>query len=361
MPPHIISIGEALVEVMRPDVRQPLDRTGDFHGPFASGAPAIFAVAAARLGASVGFIGGIGDDAFGRLMRARLEAEGVDATGLQVAPGRSTGVAFVAYASDGGREFVFHLRHAAAGAMDAGQIDPAYLADVHWLHLSGSTLALNAASQAACQRALDLSLAAGGRLSFDPNLRPELMPLEQARQVLAPFVEAADLLLPTAAEARALTGTTDDDAAAKALLAGRDRIVALKRGAAGCTLYVKGERFDAPGLAVDEVDPTGAGDCFNAACLIGLEAGWPPERVARFASAAGALAVTRKGPMEGAPTFKQVQAVLSGSTMVTTQPARPIVKSRPSMTQKPGFQEKNLVSRPPDSPANPQTQEEIHL
>jgi sugar/nucleoside kinase (ribokinase family) len=311
MPSRIISLGEALVEIMRPAVGQPLDRPGNFQGPFASGAPAIFAVAAARLGASAGFIGGVGDDAFGRLLRSRLETEGVDAAQMQVVPGRTTGVAFVAYEADGRREFVFHMRNAAAGMLDAGRIDPAYWADVGWLHLSGSTVALNAASRAACRHALDLTLTAGGRLSFDPNLRPELMPLEEARETLAPYLEAADLLVPTAAEARALTGEGNDDAAARQLLAGRDRTVVLKRGAAGCTVFRGNDRLDVAGFAVDEVDPTGAGDCFNAACLIGLEAGWPLEQMARFANAAGALAVTRQGPMEGAPTRSEVEAFLA--------------------------------------------------
>lgn len=310
MHPHVISVGEVLVEVMRPRVGQPLDRPGDFRGPFASGAPAIFTVAVARLGASVGFIGGVGDDAFWRLLQDRFAAEGVDTGQMQVVPGYTTGVAFVAYAEDGGREFVFHLRHAAAGALDHDRIDPGYFAQVRWLHLSGSAIALNEASRAACKRALDLTLAVGGRLSFDPNLRPELMGLEEAREVLAPYVEAADLLLPTVEEARALAGAADDDAAARALMGGRDGVVALKRGAAGCTLFARDERVDVPGFAVEEVDPTGAGDCFNAACVIGLDEGWPLERVGRFACAAGALAVTHLGPMEGAPTRAQVEALL---------------------------------------------------
>jgi sugar/nucleoside kinase (ribokinase family) len=310
MHPHIISVGEVLVEIMRPQVGQPLDQPGDFRGPFASGAPAIFAVAAARLGASVGFIGGVGDDAFWRLMRARFAVEGVDAAQMQVLPGRTTGVAFVAYASGGSREFVFHLRHAAAGALDAGRIDPDYFARVRWLHLSGSAIALSPASRAACKRGLDLTLAAGGKLSFDPNLRPELMALDEARQVMAPYIEAADLLLPTADEARALTGLDDDAAAARALMGDHDCVVALKRGSDGCTLFAGAEHIDVPGFAVKEVDPTGAGDCFNAACVIGLDAGWPLKQVGRFACAAGALAVTRLGPMEGAPTRAEVETLL---------------------------------------------------
>ena len=68
---------------------------------------------------------------------------------MQVVPGHSTGCAFVAYADDGSREFVFHLRHSAAGAMNADKLDPAYFVGVKWLHLSGSTIALNPTSRAA--------------------------------------------------------------------------------------------------------------------------------------------------------------------------------------------------------------------
>lgn len=308
--PRVIALGEILVEIMRPGRGQPLDRPGDFVGPFASGAPAIFAVAVARLGLPTGFIGAIGDDAFGRLLRKRLRYEGVDHAQLQTIRGQSTAVAFIAYRAGGGREFVFHLRHAAAGALDSDTLDPDYFAGVRWLHLSGSTLALNEASRTAARHALTLTLEQGGALSFDPNLRPELLPVAAARRIFAPFLEAATLLLPTAEEALALTGETDSGTAAQALLARGAQVVALKRGAAGATFYTKEQSITVPGYPVAEVDPTGAGDCFNAACVYGLEQGWALSRIARFATAAGALAVTRQGPLEGAPTVEAIESIL---------------------------------------------------
>lgn len=306
----IVSMGEALVEVMRPAAGAPLDQEGTFSGPFASGAPAIFAVAAARLGYPVRFIGSVGEDAFGRLLRRRLGAEGVDVSGLQTTAGYATGVAFVAYALDGNREFVFHLRYSAAGVMPVEGVDPALFTNVGWLHISGSTLALNESCRAACWRAVELTRSAGGRVSFDPNLRPELLPLDQVAPIFSRFLEAADVLVPTAGEAQALAGIADDDRAAQALLGDHDKILVYKRGASGCSVYAGGKRLDVPGFAVREVDPTGAGDCFNAAFLVGLEENWPLEQVARFACAAGALAVTRQGPMEGAPSRSEVEALV---------------------------------------------------
>lgn len=307
----VITIGEALVEIMRSSAGQPLDVIGEFRGPFASGAPAIFAVAAARLGLSTAFIGAIGDDAFGRLMKARFSAERVDSTGLQYPPGFTTSAAFVAYDDFGGREFVFHIRHAASGQISANLFPIGLFEDAHWLHISGSTIFLNENSRAACEKAMDLIITQGGKISLDPNLRPELMSVDEASKVLAPFLAAANLILPTESEARALTGESKITRAAEALTAKNEAILVLKRGPSGCSICYNGKRLDIPGFAVEEIDPTGAGDCFSAAFIAGLEAGWPLEQVGRFANAAGALAVTQLGPMEGAPTYQQVEQFLT--------------------------------------------------
>lgn len=310
----VITIGEVLVEIMRPKIGQPLDIPGEFRGPFASGAPAIFAVAAARLGLSTAFIGAIGDDAFGRLLEKCFAAERVDTTGLQHPPGFSTGAAFVAYDDAGGREFVFHIRHAACGQLSAIRFPDGLFEDADWLHISGSTVFLNENSRSACQHAMNLMISQGGKISLDPNLRPELMPVSKASKVLAPFLAAADLLLPTMGEAHALTGETKVDDVVQALRHKQDADVVLKRGPSGCTIFQNGRQLDIPGFVVEEIDPTGAGDCFSAAFIAGLAAGWPLEQVGRFANAAGALAVTQLGPMEGAPTFEQVEQFLTSGS-----------------------------------------------
>jgi sugar/nucleoside kinase (ribokinase family) len=309
--PNVITIGEALVEIIRSSVGQPLDITAEFQGPFASGAPAIFAVAAARLGLSSVFIGAIGDDAFGRLLEKRFAAEGVDSTGLQRPSGFATGAAFVAYDDSGGREFVFHVRHAACGQLSASLIPINLFENARWLHISGSTIFLNENSRAACKQAMDLMVSQGGKISLDPNLRPELMPIDESKKVLAPFLAAADLLLPTETEARALTGETEIALIVQSLRVKDDAILVLKRGPSGCSIIQNGKRLDVPGFVVEEIDPTGAGDCFSAAIIAGLKAGWPLMRIARFANAAGALAVTKLGPMEGAPTYHQVEQYLN--------------------------------------------------
>jgi sugar/nucleoside kinase (ribokinase family) len=145
-------------------------------------------------------------------------------------------------------------------------------------------------------------------------LRPELISPSDARALFAPFLQEASLLLPTAAEACLLTGYEDEEDAARALLAHGAELVALKLGAAGALFCTSEEIVRAPGFDVMEVDPTGAGDCFNAACVLGLQQEWPLRQLAQFATAAGALAVTHQGPMEGAPARTDIETLLSERT-----------------------------------------------
>ena len=89
MPIDILTIGEALVEVMRADIGQPLNTPGPFTGPYPSGAPFIFAVQAARLGMKTAAIGSVGADAFGDCLLDQLRSDGVITAGVRRTP-RST-------------------------------------------------------------------------------------------------------------------------------------------------------------------------------------------------------------------------------------------------------------------------------
>jgi sugar/nucleoside kinase (ribokinase family) len=297
--PLIVTIGEALVEIMRPQRDQPLDRTGDFRGPFPSGAPAIFVDAAARLGASTGLVATVGEDAFGHCIVERLRVDGIDCAALRTVADRLTGIAFVAYRSDGSRSFVFHLPHSAAAQVDAAQIPSGYLAETRFLHVMGSSLTLGEQMRQTIYQAAQQVHAQGGLVSLDPNLRPELMPLEQIRAICEPILRLARIVFPSGEELLALTGAPSPEEGAQALLQRGVEIVALKQGERGSTLFADGQAIPIAAYAVQEVDPTGAGDCFDAAFLVGLAEGRSLEAAGLLANAAGALATTRLGPMEG--------------------------------------------------------------
>ena len=306
MPLDILTIGEALVEIMRTDIDQPLNQPGPFVGPYPSGAPFIFATQAARLGMRAAAIGSVGADAFGECLLNQLEADGVLRDAVRQLPNQTTGIAFVAYKSDGARDFVFSL--GAGVHLSADMLNPALFEGLRCFHVMGSTLSMSEAVLSVCQEALELAQAAGALISFDPNLRPELLPPEAARIAFAPFIAAADILLPTEAELLQLTGTGALDEAIDLLMTARpERRIVVTRGAAGCSIFTKTVRLDVPGFAVDEVDPTGAGDCFDAAFVSGLLEGMPLREAARLANACGALAVTEKGPMAGAKSRADVE------------------------------------------------------
>jgi len=300
--PAIGVLGEVLVEVMRPGPDQPLDREGVFEGPFASGAPAICAAAAARLGARVRFAGVVGEDAFGRLCRRRLGDLGVDTAPLRATAQAATGVAFVAYRADGEREFVFHLPRAAAAELGPDDVDALAPASLSWLHVSGSSLGVSASMRAACEEAARRVAEAGGTVAFDPNLRAELADPAEARALCHGVLRHARVVLPSGHEAALLTGADDPRAGCRALLAGGAELVVLKRGADGCTVFTSDgpeDGADVPASAAFVRDPTGAGDVFAAALAVAILDGCTPLDAARFASAAAAEAIETLGPMEG--------------------------------------------------------------
>ena len=311
MPIDILTIGEALVEVMRTDIDQPLNQPGPFTGPYPSGAPFIFAVQAARLGMKTAAIGSVGAVAFGDCLLDQLEADGVVTDGILQLPDQTTGVAFVAYNADGSRNFVFSL--GAGGHLSADMLQPALFEGVRCFHIMGSTLSMNDAVLSVCCEALGMSLDAGALISFDPNLRPELLPPDAARIAFEPFIAAADIFLPTDNELLQLSDANTIDHAVDDLLAQRpDRRIVVTKGAEGCSIYSTEDRIDVAGFAVDEVDPTGAGDCFAAAFITAVLEGLPIAEAARLANACGALAVSEKGPMAGAKSRAEIEKLMRG-------------------------------------------------
>ncbi len=276
-----------------------------------SGAPAIFAGACARLGTPTALIGSIGDDAFGRLLRSQGRRDGLDLTYLMTVPDRTTGCAFVAYDTAGRREFVFHVRDAAAGVADPSWPPDEALAAVEWLHVCGSTLAISQGWWDVAYRAARRARERGARVSFDPNVRPELLGGRSVAEVCGPFLRLSDVVLPSGAEATMLTGELSAEAGCIRLLEFGADLVILKRGALGATLFTVGGSEEIDPFLAEEVDPTGAGDVFAAALACALLAGIPYREATRQACAAGACAVTARGPLEGAPTRDALQAFMA--------------------------------------------------
>lgn len=303
-------MGELLVEIMRDKVDVPLGVPGIFLGPYPSGAPAIFADCLARLGEEVFFVGAIGNDDFGFLILERLKQDGVDTSGIKVLNDYTTGVAFVTYFSDGSRKFIYHISRAASGQIFPEDVREEDFARLDILHVMGSTMLINDRCRAAYEKAISIVKRYGKRISFDPNFRPELLGKDRARELFLPILRESFIVFPTEEELSVLTGEEDFSQACAKVLAEGPEIIAVKQGKRGSTVVTKDGMWSLPAFPVEEVDPTGAGDCYCAGFLAALSRGMQVQEAARFANAVGALAVTKKGPMEGAPTWQEVIAFL---------------------------------------------------
>ncbi|ASL74500.1 sugar kinase [Ralstonia pseudosolanacearum] len=295
----IVVAGELLAEFVAAERGQMLAEPGAFIGPFPSGAPAIFADQAARQGASVAYAGCVGHDVFGDAIIARLERDGVDTAQIRRIE-RPTGTAFVAYRDDGSRSFVYNIAHSASGCFDASDVDTRLFEGCRYFHVMGSSLSSDGAI-AAIRRGLMEAARVGAKISFDPNVRAEMLGFQPMRAALNDILAVCHLFLPSEADLPFFCGAQAPERAIEALLATYPLLerVVLKRGAAGSTAFDRGGSVAVPAYPVGEVDPTGAGDCFGGTLLAALVAGLPIDAALRRANAAGALAVMQRGPMEG--------------------------------------------------------------
>ncbi len=294
---EIFTMGEMIVEIMRTEVGCELKNAGLFRGPYPSGAPAIFLDTAARLGHHAAMIGCVGDDDFGLCLRERLERDGADMSHVTVG-NQPTGCAFVTYFEDGSRKFIFHIGNSAA--VEAPVPAPEAFAGAKLFHIMGCSLMADPAFGRAIVKAMHLAREAGAVISFDPNIRPELMRDESARVLIDEVLENTQIFLPGVGELLSLTGCSDTKSAVQACLAKPAmRIVAVKNGSAGCSVYDKDGRLDVGIYPIEPLDATGAGDCFDAAFVCSLLEGFPIREAALRASAAAAMNTAAFGPMEG--------------------------------------------------------------
>jgi ribokinase len=261
--------------------------TGGRFGQFGGGKGANQAVAAARLGASVSFVGAVGEDAFGDGALRELESEGIDVSAVVRRPGVPTGVALIVVDAAGENQIAVA---SGANAEVAGE-------GVELPQGGGVVLLGHEVPDAPLVAAARAAVAAGWRVVLNPAPAREI-----ARDVLA----ARPILTPNASEAAQLTGAGDPAEAARRLRERTGAPVLVTLGADGALLLDEElERFPAP--KVDVVDTTGAGDTVNGALAAELAGGRPLRDAVAFALAAAALSTRAEGARGGMPRREEVR------------------------------------------------------
>ena len=170
---EVWTMGEMLVEIMRPKAGMELFTKGTFIGPFPSGAPAIFIDTVARLKHGAGIFGGVGRDDFGKNILDRLEKDGVNTDYVFESENESTAVAFVTYFDDGSRKFIYHIGNTPAVKVKDFNIEN--IGNPKFFHIMGCSLM---ADEKFKERIIETALLFaqnGAKISFDPNIRTELL------------------------------------------------------------------------------------------------------------------------------------------------------------------------------------------
>lgn len=305
MAAELLCLGEPMWELnqqSRAADGRPLYLEG--HGGDASNA----AIAAARAGASVGFLGGIGQDRPGDSFMALWQEEGVDTATVLRSADAPTGLYIVTHGAKG-HEFTYYRSGSASARYRPEDLPEDAIRAARILHLTGISLAISSSACDAALRAAAIAREAGVQVSVDTNLRLRLWPLARATAITHAAIAMADIALPSYDDATHLTGLDDPDAIADFYLK-LCPLVLLKLGKEGSIVATREGRTRIPGRVVEAVDATGAGDTFAGNVLARLLAGDGPEEAARYANAAAALATTGYGAVAPMPRRDEVLAFL---------------------------------------------------
>ncbi|MHB1906113.1 MAG: PfkB family carbohydrate kinase [Acidimicrobiales bacterium] len=302
--PRLLCCDTVLVDVVLSVSRIP-ERAGDVRATdqlVTTGGGFNAMSAAARFGQRVVYAGLLGTGPFGDLAAADLAREGIEAP-LERHPALDTGICVVLVDADAERTFVTGA--GAEGHVGRRDLDALAAAAGDVVLVSG----YNVMYPGEAEVYLDwlAGLDEGVVVAFDPATRIADVPPVHLEAALA----RADWLLCNASEARALSGEADPTVAASSL-ARPDLAIVVRDGARGCVVALRpGGAAAVAGVAVEALDTNGAGDVHNGVFLAELLAGSPAPSAARWANAAAALAVTRRGPATG-PTRAEVAGILAG-------------------------------------------------
>lgn len=311
---EIVTMGELLVEIMRPKEDIPLYESDYFRGPFPSGAPGIFISTAARLGHSTAIISGVGHDDFGENIMHRLKHDGVDVSRVIIPEDGHTGIAFVTYFADGSRKFLFYMDNSPCVKAKAPGNFTGF-EDTKYFHIMGCSLMADVNFAREIVKTMNMMISHGVKISFDPNVRLEMLKDNAVLEMLQEVFSKSSILMPGVSELKMFAGKENLDEAIESVFSNKNlEVLVLKNGSKGSSIYTrKGLEVSQPVYRVIQEDATGAGDSYDAAFICGLAEGKTLAECAKMGAAAGALNAAAFGPMEGKISPESVRKMIEES------------------------------------------------
>ncbi|MEU4447932.1 5-dehydro-2-deoxygluconokinase [Actinosynnema sp. NPDC050801] len=265
------------------------------------------AVAAARLGRSAAVLTKVGPDGFGPYVRSALESFGVSSSYVGTAPDLQTPVVFCALDPPEDPPLLFYRAPLAPDlALTEQDVPWDLVADVPLLWVTGT--GVSAMPARATQRRILEHRARRAHTVLDLDYRPMFWPdVPTARREIAWMLDHVTVAVGNRAEVEVAVGTADPEEAAARLLGRGVALAVVKKGGEGVLFATATDSWTLPPHPVDVVCGLGAGDAFGGALAHGLLAGWEPERIARYASVAGALVAGRLACADAMPTPTEIE------------------------------------------------------
>jgi 2-dehydro-3-deoxygluconokinase len=265
------------------------------------------AVAAARQGARAAYAGALGDDMAGRSIRALWAREGVDDALVSTHESAPTGLYFVDHGPSG-HVFSYLRAGSAASLYGPGDLPREAIASAKIVQASGISQAISASAADAVFEAFAIARENGVLTAYDTNLRLKLWPLTRARAIVHAACAMAEIVLPGLDDAKLLTGLEDPDAIADVYLRMGAKVVALTLGHEGSLVATTERRERLVPIAVDCIDATGAGDCYDGAFLAEYIRTGDAFAAGAYANVAAALSTEGYGAVAPVPRRAQVEA-----------------------------------------------------
>lgn len=304
----VITFGESLI-ALYPETRGRLEGRMPFV-PHVAGAECNVAVGLSRLGVQVGYLGAVGPDPFGRLVRATLRGEGVEVSGLQTLD-HPTALFFVEEYGLTPEPRVYYYRKGSAGSRWAVRPeDLERLQDAQWLHTSGITFMLGEQTRSSAET-LVTKRSSRVVASLDINFRRRLAEPEEWRRVLEPRLSEFNVVFASREELGAVFGANKMDEIERLFPASDGQVLIVKEGAKGAWCQSGNGVLEVPAFDVANiVNVIGAGDGFAAGVIAGRLRGWDWQQAIKLGNLVGAFAVAHPGDFEGYPTQAEVEQYL---------------------------------------------------